>query len=133
MPTTGRPRAQARWSGPVSPATHRAILRVRAINWPSEGNDGFSPAAGGIRNLLRQRLLARPRIDQDAPAALQKAASNLRVTLDGPALCAPSGPGLMSTAELLELRGKTESAQASAAGSTGSQGAAGFQVVPGHG
>src|ERR1700691_1336604 len=58
------------------------------------GNDGFGLAAGGIRNLIRQRFLARPRIDQDAPAALQEPASSLCVTLDGPALCAPSGAGV---------------------------------------
>ena len=48
MPTTGRPSAQARCSGPVSPPMHKAMRRVSAINSGSVAVTGTAAPLAAI-------------------------------------------------------------------------------------
>ena len=91
MPTTGRPSAEARWSGPVSPPMQRAMRRVSAINC---GEVAFSGTA-------RRRLRVDGRGERSSPGpALTttwrprcEAPGDSGVALGRPALGAPAGAG----------------------------------------
>ena len=107
-PPPARPSAAARCMGPVSPPIKSAARRVSSTSCETVQEIDFRGAAAGVRNLLRQRLLAGAEIYQRANASFGKPSSYFRERRRRPALCSPACTRVQDA----ETRGPLRSATA---------------------
>ena len=133
MPTTGRPRAQARCSGPVSPAITRLMLRVRAMSCSTEHRPVPPPPAGLFPNRAPAHSSPGPALTSTRKPLLHSACATSAYRSTGQRFAPQPAPGLISTAGTSPLIAAQQLvAQSSAAGSNGKHGLNRLKVIARH-